>query len=178
MRVDDIGRMAPERATRLDAFYGHGAEVLAVADATVAAVRDDVVEAETVDKVPKVSIADASGNYVALDLGGGRFAFYEHLQRGIKVRPRQRVKRGDVIGRLGLTGQGTAPHLHFHVADRNSLLGGEGLPFVIKGVGILGGYRSITAFGRGGPWMPFEGRAPSEPFTPGPNMVVRFGNHR
>ena len=174
MRIDENGRMAPDGATRLDAFYGHGAEVLAVADATVAAVRDDVVEAETVDKVPKVSIADASGNYVALDLGGGRFAFYEHLQRGIRVRPGQRVKRGDVIGRLGLTGQGTAPHLHLHVADRNSLLGGEGLPFVIKGAGILGGYPSITAFGRGGPWMPFEGSAPAEPFTPGPNMVVRL----
>lgn len=47
IRLDQQGRMAPDRATRLDAFYGYGADVLAVADATVAAVRDDMAEAET-----------------------------------------------------------------------------------------------------------------------------------
>lgn len=174
IRLDDGGQPAPEGATRLDRFHGHGAEVLAVADAIVAAVRDDMAEAETLDAVPRVSIGDASGNYVALDLGGGRYAFYEHLQRGIRVRPGQRVQRGEVIGRLGLTGQGSEPHLHFHVANANSLLGADGLPFVLEGVEILGAYPSIEAFGRGGPWIPAAGPAPAQPFTPGPNSVVRL----
>lgn len=172
--LSNAGRTAPEGASRLDEFYGHGSDVLAVGDAIVAAVRDDVVEAETVDAVPKVSIGDASGNYVALDLGGGRYAFYEHLQRAIPVRPGQRVKRGEVIGRVGLTGQGTVPHLHFHVANANSLLAAEGLPFTIDRIDILGGYSSIEEFGRGGPWTSLPGRQHAGPVTPGPNMVVRF----
>ena len=174
MRIDHEGLKAPPGATRLDAFYGHGSDVLAVADATVAAVRDDMLEPETIDTIPKVSVGDASGNFVALDLGGGRYAFYEHLRRGIRVRPGQRVKRGDIIGQVGLTGSGSMPHLHFHVADANSLLGAEGLPFTIQRIAILGGYPSIEAFGRGGPWMARPGRPRAGPITPGPNMVVSF----
>ena len=174
MRVDDSGRRAPVGAKRLDAFFGHGSDVLAVADATVVAVRDDVGEPETIDALPKVSIGDASGNYIALDLGGGRYAFYEHLQRGIRVRLGQKVKRGEVIGKLGLTGSGSTPHLHFHVADTNSLLGAEGLPFRIDRVDVVGGYATIDDFGRGVPWTAASGAKHAGPITPAPNSVVRF----
>ena len=174
MRIDKEGLKAPPGETRLGSFYGHGSEVLAVADATVAAVRDDVTEPETIGAIPKVSIGDASGNYVALDLGGGQFAFYEHLQQGVRVRPGQRVKRGDIIGLVGLTGSGSMPHLHFHVANANSLLGAEGLPFTIDRVTIVGSYLSIEEFGRGGPWTSQPGSQRKGPITPGPNMVVTF----
>lgn len=174
IRLDQQGQPSPKGATRLDAFHGYGAEVLAVANATVAAVRDDINNVEELAELPRVSIGDASGNYVALDLGDGRYAFYEHLQRGVLVKPGQRVKRGAVIGRLGLTGQGTTPHLHFHVANGNSLLGAEGLPFRLQGMELLGSYPSIEAFGQGGPWTRPSGPAPEGPFTPGPNMVVQF----
>ena len=89
--------------------------MLAVADGTIVAAVDD-----TSDRTPQpVPPESASGNYVALDVGGGRFAFYEHLQQGsIVVKPGQRVSRGDVIAKLGSSGSTSiGPHLHFHVAD-------------------------------------------------------------
>jgi Peptidase family M23 len=53
-----------------------------------------------------------------LDLGQGKFAFYEHLKSGsVVVRKGQHVKKGQTIAALGYTGQSTGPHLHFHVAD-------------------------------------------------------------
>jgi murein DD-endopeptidase MepM/ murein hydrolase activator NlpD len=54
------------------------------------------------------------GNYLLLDHGYGYQTLYAHLSR-FEVRPGQRVKRGQMIGRLGNTGKSTGPHLHYEV---------------------------------------------------------------
>ena len=69
------------------------------------------------------------GNLVVLDLGSGLFAFYAHLQPGsIRVKAGDKVQKGQVIGRVGNSGNGNAPHLHFQVSDRPSLLLSDGVP--------------------------------------------------
>jgi murein DD-endopeptidase MepM/ murein hydrolase activator NlpD len=60
-------------------------------------------------------------NYVALDLDGQHYAFYEHLQPGsVKVKPGDRVRSGQVII-AGCTGESTGPHLHFTSATTTRL---------------------------------------------------------
>jgi len=54
------------------------------------------------------------GNLIEIDHGYGYKTIYAHLE-DIKVRPGQRVKRGDVIGTVGNTGLSTAPHLHYEI---------------------------------------------------------------
>ena len=69
------------------------------------------------------------GNRVVLDLGGGRFAAYAHLQAGsVTVRAGQRVRRGQPIAKAGSSGTTGGPHLHFQVRDRPSVLFSDGLP--------------------------------------------------
>ena len=78
-----------------------------------------------------MTLQQADGNYVILSLGHGRFAFYAHLKpHSIRVHPGQRVRRGQVIGRLGNSGSSSGPHLHFQLMDRPSALASDGLPFV------------------------------------------------
>jgi len=138
VKLDESGRTTEGDDDRVGNAYGYGVEVLAVADAVVAATRDDMPESSSVAAHPKHALGDATGNYVALDLGDGRFAFYEHLKPGsLRVKPGQRVKRGDIIGALGFTGDSTGPHLHFHVADAKSPLGAEGVPFVFERFEVL-----------------------------------------
>jgi hypothetical protein len=172
MKADKKGRLDRSDGKTLADSYSHGAEVLAVADAVVAAVRGDFAEPVLRADVAPVAIGDATGNYVALDLGGGRFAFYEHLQPGLRVKVGDRVKRGDVIGRVGLTGQGSAPHLHFHVASSVSPLGAEGLPFLLDDYRTIGRYASIADLGSG-PW-PATTATETHPSLPAANSVVRF----
>jgi murein DD-endopeptidase len=155
---------------------GYGADVIAVADATVAAARDDMQEMPTVSGNRRHPLADASGNFVALELGRGRFAFYEHLKPGsVRVRTGDAVKRGHVLAALGFTGDSTGPHLHFHVADAPSPLGGDGMPFAIDRFELLGRYDDVSKLG--------SARWSERPATlapdrrkerPGPNDVVSF----
>lgn len=59
-------------------------------------------------------IAGGYGNHVEINHGYGYLTLYAHMVR-IRVRPGQRVKRGEVIGWVGNTGKSTGPHCHYEV---------------------------------------------------------------
>jgi murein DD-endopeptidase MepM/ murein hydrolase activator NlpD len=62
-----------------------------------------------------------------------RYAFYAHIIPGtITVKVGDQVKKGQVLGRLGNSGNSDAPHLHFHLGDANAPLGSEGIPWVFE----------------------------------------------
>lgn len=55
-----------------------------------------------------------SGNLVAIEHGFGFSTLYAH-NRSLTVKVGQRVRRGDVIGHVGSTGNSTGPHVHYEV---------------------------------------------------------------
>lgn len=64
-----------------------------------------------------VSFAGWEGGYgklVVLNHGNGFSTYYGHLSE-IKAGVGQRVARGQVIGRMGATGNTTGPHLHYEI---------------------------------------------------------------
>ena len=136
-------------------FYGYAAEVLAVADGKIVFIKDGIPEnvpqasGEIKPAVP-ITRETTAGNWIAIDLGGSRYAFYAHLQPGsIRVKVGDRVRKGQVIGLLGNSGNAAGPHLHFHIGDEYSLHGGdlngnEGLPFVFDSFEIVGQPRRHT----------------------------------
>ena len=174
MKVDTSGKLSSGDADIPANHHGFGAEVLAVADGTIVALRDDVPDPATISGRPRPGIADASGNFVMLDIGGGRIATYEHMKQGAPVKVGDRVKAGQVVGFLGFTGQASAPHLHFHLADRPSILGAEGQPYVFRSLTRLGQYAAIGDFFRGEPWPPTDRSETVLGSFPPPNLVVRF----
>ncbi|MGQ3289724.1 M23 family metallopeptidase [Sphingopyxis sp.] len=174
MKVDTKGKLSSRDANIPANHHGFGTEVLAVADGTVVAVRDDVPDPATVSGRPRPGIADASGNFVMLDIGGGRIATYEHMKQGAPVAVGDRVKAGQVVGFLGFTGQASAPHLHFHLADRASILGAEGQPYVVTSLTRLGQYATIESFSRREAWLPADRSETVRNSFPPPNLVVRF----
>ena len=55
-----------------------------------------------------------SGNLVALEHGFGYSTYYAH-NKMLVVKVGQKVKRGDIIGYIGSTGNSTGPHVHYEV---------------------------------------------------------------
>jgi murein DD-endopeptidase MepM/ murein hydrolase activator NlpD len=56
-----------------------------------------------------------------------------HFIRGsLAVEKGDSVKKGDVIAKLGNTGNANASHLHFQLMDGPSLLAADGLPYVLE----------------------------------------------
>lgn len=54
------------------------------------------------------------GNLIEIDHGRGIETRYGHLSK-ILVSPGQRIRRGEIIGRMGSTGRSTGSHLHYEV---------------------------------------------------------------
>jgi murein DD-endopeptidase len=178
IKVDKSGKYFDGNGSNVKDWYGYGAEVLAVADGVVTATRDGVPESSTLLKRSEPSQPEeASGNYIALNLGAGHFAFYEHLKPdSIRVKNGNHVRRGEVIALLGYTGESTGPHLHFHIGDHDSPLNAEGLPYLLEGFKVLGRYDSIEAFGKSTPWsaVPARNNLPPGGEFPAPLVVVDF----
>ena len=159
-------------AVRAPDSNGFGAEVLAVADGTVTIAVDGVPDATP----PPITLELAPGNHIAIDLGRNRFAFYEHLQHGsVRVKVGDRVTRGQAIARLGSSGSSSiGPHLHFHVADANSTLAAEGVPFVFRQFGQVGSFASLAALTSGEKWLPASTAVTRRLERPDPVAVISF----
>jgi hypothetical protein len=165
MRLDDKGLLVHGDPANVGNHSDYGVDVIAVADGTVVSTLNDLDDQKpgTLPDPATITLENVDGNRIVLDLGNGVFAFYAHLRRGsISTSPGDHVKRGQVLGSLGNTGNTSAPHLHFHLTDGPSTLGSNGLPYVIDTIEFAGEV-SAAKFGEGasleGKWN--EGMLPA-----------------
>lgn len=133
IQSDDQGHLVlPDDNTKLTDFPAYNKPIISVANGKVVDVVDRYPDVKPGVLDPDLTLKDAGGNHVIVDIGGGRYAFYAHLKPGsIKVEEGANVRRGQVLARFGNSGNTTAPHLHFHVMDAPLPLGAEhNLPYV------------------------------------------------
>ena len=116
-------------------WWGYGTPVLAAAPGVVVSVVDGMPDQQPVGTITNVPPAQTPGNSMVEDIGGGRYVGYGHLKPGsipAWVRKGARLRPGDLIGRVGNSGNSTNPHLDFEVMDAPSpsFADATGLPFV------------------------------------------------
>ena len=84
--------------TGIDIAANHGAPVIAA----------------EAGRVMSAAYQGGYGLMVQIDHGGGVVTRYAHMSSAA-VKSGQQVERGQLIGRVGSTGNSTGPHLHFEV---------------------------------------------------------------
>lgn len=129
-------------------IYGH--EIHSVADGTVTEIKDGIPQnvPNAKEMAVPITLETLGGNHVIVDIGGGRYAFYAHMQPGsLRVKVGDKVTRGEILGLVGNTGNSSEPHLHFHICNLSSEIGCEGLPYALSSYELLG---------KGDTWKPSE----------------------
>ena len=155
-KIGESGLSHKGDGTRFDDYYAYGADVLAAADGRVTSLANDQKEDPSAMQRPNETqeayfarlqkeqgerlargITAITGNYVMIDHGKNEYSLYAHLQPGsVTVQVGDQVKAGDVIGKLGSSGNSTEPHLHFHVCDKPDPLMCAGIPVNFSNITI------------------------------------------
>ena len=155
-KIGESGISHKGDGTRFNDYYAYGADVLAAANGRVTGVASDQPEDPSAMQLPNESqeayftrlqkeqaerlakgLTAIAGNYVMIDHGKNEYSLYAHLQTGsVRVHIGDQVKAGDVIGKLGSSGNSTEPHLHFHVCDKPDPLMCAGIPVNFSNITI------------------------------------------
>jgi hypothetical protein len=136
-----------------ESYLAFNQPVLAVGDSTVTSVVSDLPDIPPGAPPEGISLGQVVGNNVILDLGHGVFALYAHMKQGsATVKAGDRVKEGQVIGRLGNSGNTSEPHLHFHLMRGPLPLSYDNVPwevdhFILDGSATEGGVASVPTGG-------------------------------
>ena len=130
MMLDRRHRAWVGNPARLSSYLSYGQPLIAVATGKVVIASDGAPNQPPPDNPTPPSAAELPGNRVILRVGPGIYVTYAHMVPGsVRVHVGERVHRGQVLGRLGNSGNSATPHLHLQVQVTRSFLS-DGLPFV------------------------------------------------
>jgi murein DD-endopeptidase MepM/ murein hydrolase activator NlpD len=106
-----IGHLTGTFGQRMDPFSGEGAFHTGV---DISSQYGDSVRATADGIVIGASERAGYGRLVVIDHGFGLSTYYGHLST-LNVVVGQQVRRGDVVGNVGVSGRSTGPHVHYEV---------------------------------------------------------------
>ena len=131
----DVTQAPPDAITHRDAGSRYAIDFAMPVGSAVHAAREGMVIDVTYRNFRTGTAPElrSEANYVQILHDDGTTAVYAHLQMDtVRVRPGQRVARGEYIASSGNTGFSTGPHLHF-VVLRNAGLKSESVPVTFAG---------------------------------------------
>ena len=112
--IGDDGQTRKGDGTKNEDYYAFGREVLAPADGIVT----DVISGVRDNAPGSMNPYSALGNAVFIQHTEYEISVIAHLKLGsIVVKQGQKIKRGEVIGLCGNSGNSSEPHLHYHLMN-------------------------------------------------------------
>lgn len=139
VRLDAQKRLYVGDIKNVKNWFGYGSDIFSVAPGRVVEVLDNLNNQIPGQPISALKPDEYGGNHVIVDIGNGKYALYAHMAPGsVVVREGDRMQRGQVLGKLGSSGNSDGPHLHFQIMDSASILNTNGLPFVFDQITYQG----------------------------------------
>jgi hypothetical protein len=143
----DIVGVGPEGKThkgnggRNEDYYCFGRELLAPADGVVTEAIDGVRD----NKPGSMNPLSALGNAVFIQHARYEVSVLAHLKQGsLKVKAGDRVKKGQVLGLCGNSGNSSEPHLHYHLQNTPIIQNATGIKCYFEDVVVEKGDKQST----------------------------------
>jgi hypothetical protein len=139
VKLGDDGNTFTGDEHKNSSYHCYDVPVTAAADGQIVSASDGMPEnAPHSDKMAVEMRADnLAGNNIVEDIGGGNYVGYAHLRPGtITVKQGDKVNGGQVLGKLGNTGNSTEPHLHLQICNAPSFLMCDGVPMEFKQMSV------------------------------------------
>ena len=131
--TDTKGKSFLGNGTSNKDYYVFGKEIIAPCDAEVVVAVDGID-----DNIPgQFNPLHVYGNEIILRTDQNEYVVFAHLkQHSIQVKMGQKVKKGELLGLCGNSGNSSEPHLHFHVQDRQNTNDAIGLQAFFQNIRV------------------------------------------
>lgn len=147
-------RTYKDKGENLTDYYAYGQPVYAIGDGVIVSVVNGI--SESTDNIKKPSETETeymqrvkpfqeelmrkgfkyvSGNHVIIRHENNEYSSYFHLKNGsVLVKEGDSTKQGQVIAKLGHSGNSTEPHLHFHISNGKDIAYSRSLPVQFRNI--------------------------------------------
>jgi len=122
--TDSTGKSYKTNGETNEDYYAFGQPLTAPCDAEVVSVIEGVK-----DNIPGViNPEQLTGNGVVLKTTNNEYLLFAHFKlKSVKVKTGESVKKGQLLGLCGNSGNSSEPHLHFHIQNQEKMTGAAGI---------------------------------------------------
>ena len=124
LMADSAGRTHLRSGEKNEDYYAFGQPVIAPCDGEVVQAVDGVR-----DNVPgEMNPAYMAGNSIIVKTANNEYLLLAHFKQfSIRVKQGNKVKKGQLLGLCGNSGNSSEPHIHFHIQNSDDLMNGTGI---------------------------------------------------
>ena len=136
--TDENGKSHNNNGERNEDYYAFEKELIAPCDAEVVLVVDGIKD----NKPGEMNSYFILGNTVILKTNNDEYLLFAHFkQNSIVVKQGENVKKGELLGLCGNSGNSSEPHLHFHIQNVEDINKATGAKSYFEEIYVNGGLK-------------------------------------
>ncbi len=125
IKINKKGKFYKTKGKVCSDYYSYNQPILAPASGVVINIIDGIKDTP----IGGSNLYFVPGNLIVIKHKKNEYSFIAHIKKGsFKVKEGDRVKKGQVLAKVGNSGNSTMPHIHYQLGDSPNFGDSKGLP--------------------------------------------------